>query len=71
MSIDLFNKLNLLLTNPVSEKPNYSGGAYTNVANLYTAPRAALVWSNAMSQAALEYINYVGTNKAGGPTSIF
>lgn len=49
MSKDLFNKLNLLMTNPVAEKPNYTGGAYTNTANQYTAPRAALVWSNALS----------------------
>jgi len=61
MSKDLFNKYNLLWTDPTNEKLLYTGVAWTNVADLYPT-RPALKWSQAMSQAALEYLNLKGTN---------
>lgn len=57
MTVDLFDKYNLLLTNPSGEKSQYSGAGYSGVANVITT-RAALKWSNALSLAILEYINY-------------
>ena len=63
MSLNLFNKYNLLRTDPTNEKGLYSGVAFTNVANLYTT-KPALKWSQAMSQAILEYLNLKGTNRS-------
>lgn len=45
MSVEIFNKFNLLLTNPTVEKVLYSPAAQTAVTSAFTAPRAALKWS--------------------------
>jgi len=64
MTVDLFNQFNLLVTNPTafSTSGNSSALANTQVVNSYVAvgPRSAFIWSEALSMAALDYVNQFG-----------
>lgn len=61
MTVGIFNKLNLLRTSAAAEKPGYSGAAQTAVANSYGAALTALVWSQSLANAALDFVNEFGT----------
>lgn len=45
MTVDIFNKINLLRTTPSTEGPLYSAGAQTAVTNSYSTALSALKWS--------------------------
>ena len=69
MSIDLFNKLNDLFTNPAVESVLYTGDAFTKVASKFTSPRPALIWSNSLAMSMLEFINnYEWTTRSTLPS---
>lgn len=70
MSKDLFNKINFLKSSPSTEKTLYTGTARTAVADLFTAVKPNFTWSQSLSQAALHYINLVGTNRGGNESDI-
>lgn len=63
MSVDIFNSINSLRTDPTTFKSTATSLANTTVLNSY--PNTALTaykWSNALSMAALEYVNRKSIN---------
>lgn len=65
MSVDIFNTINSLRTDPTTFKASATTLAKSAVLNSY--PNTALTaykWSNALSMAALEYVNRKSINAA-------
>jgi len=56
MVLDIFDWLNNLRTDPVTTRATLSPAAQTNTAS-FTSSLPAFKWSNALGQAALEFIN--------------
>ena len=70
MSVDIFNWINQLRTNPSSIIPQLSATSLTNKF-VNTNPISPLKWSNALSDAAQEYMNEKSLFGAGNEANIF
>ena len=71
MTVDIFNALNELRSNPSGT--SYTGGALTTTVNAWIAagPQTNFTWSTALSEAALEYVNEKGRDGSAKEASIF
>jgi len=69
MSVDLFNHLNQMRTDPTTYAVGVSAPAQT-VVNTYTA-KPAWIWSNSLMNAALKYVNDKGPDGSAARTSAF
>ena len=69
MSIDLFNQLNSLITNPVAYTATVSVAAQA-VTSTYTT-QTAWIWSNSLMRSALQYVNDKGPDGIAAESSAF
>lgn len=71
MTVDIFNALNALRTNPAGTSYSFYANTTTVNAWVLAGPQAAFIWSNALSSAALEYVNEKGRDGSAKEASIF